>query len=139
MLKVTGIDHLVLRTDAVEAMLDFYTDILGCQVERRLDDIGLIQLRAGNALIDIVVLDSELGRQGGKAPQQSGRNMDHFCLQLDWVEQADLMAYLAEHEVPVLSGDIRYGATGLSWSLYIRDPQGNTVELKPIDPEPAST
>ena len=83
MIQLKGIDHVVLRIRDETAMLRFYRDVLGCRVERRLDDIGLIQLRAGDALIDLVPVEGELGRMGGAAPGREGRNMDHLCLGID--------------------------------------------------------
>lgn len=80
--SILAIDHIVLRTSKLNAMLHFYLDVLGCTLERERLDIGLTQLRAGNALIDLVTVESELGKLGGKAPSQNGRNMDHFCLQV---------------------------------------------------------
>lgn len=132
MIHIHGLDHIVLRTSNIEAMLTFYRDVLGCPIERELaPDIGLIQLRAGSALIDIVPVDSELGQLGGQAPQQDGRNIDHFCLQMAPVEEADLVHYLISHGIEVSEFAERYGAEGFGRSLYIQDPEGNVVELKP--------
>ena len=62
-IEIRGIDHVVLRVTDVSASLRFYCDVLGCREERRLDELGLIQLRAGAALIDLVPIDSPLGRE----------------------------------------------------------------------------
>jgi glyoxylase I family protein len=78
--RLLQLDHIVLRVGDVEAMSAFYCNVLGCGIERRQDDIGLLQLRAGSALIDLVAIDGKLGRMGGAAPGVEGRNMDHFCL-----------------------------------------------------------
>ena len=127
---VQGIDHVVLRVVDVEAMIRFYQDVLECAVERRLDDMGLIQLRAGSSLIDLVDVDSELGQMGGAAPGAGGRNMDHLCLRIDPFDEPALRTHLQAHGVE--AGDLatRYGAEGIGPSLYIEDPEGNTVELK---------
>lgn len=82
MIVVQSIDHVVLRTTDLSAMLHFYQRVLGCPIERTLPDLGLTQLRAGESIIDLVVVDSELGQLGGKAPQQDGRNLDHFACKL---------------------------------------------------------
>ena len=75
MLNIKGIDHLVLRTGQVEQMCLFYCGVLGCTIERETPpDIGLIQLRAGNALIDLVSVDSKLGAMGG-GPQKSQKTI----------------------------------------------------------------
>ena len=130
MIEVKAIDHIVLRTSNLGAMLNFYCDVLNCSVERELEELGLVQLRAGSALIDIVPVDSELGRAGGKAPSQDGRNLDHFCLKIGLVTKAELVAYLSNNSVAVSEFSERYGAEGFGDSVYINDPEGNVVELK---------
>jgi len=132
MIKILGLDHIVLRTTQLPAMLDFYCAVLGCEVERKLPAaVGLVQLRAGNALIDIVPVDSELGRLGGQPPVQDGRNVDHFCLSIASVNEQDLANYLEVKGIQVGAFQQRYGAQGIGNSLYINDPEGNVVELKP--------
>jgi catechol-2,3-dioxygenase len=112
-------------------MLQFYCGVLGCVVERSLPkNIGLIQLRAGSALIDLVPVDSELGRLGGKAPSQDGRNLEHFCLIIDDLAEDSLGEYLTENNIEHESMVERYGAAGFSKSVYVCDPEGNVVELK---------
>jgi catechol 2,3-dioxygenase-like lactoylglutathione lyase family enzyme len=127
---VQGIDHVVLRVVDVEGVIRFYKDVLGCAVERRKDDLGLIQLRAGRSLIDLVDVNGELGQKGGAAPGAEARNMDHFCLRIDPFDEAQIRAHLRAHGIE--AGDLatRYGAEGDGPSFYIQDPEGNTVELK---------
>lgn len=129
-INIQGLDHVVLRTADIEAMIVFYTDVLGCRLERGPGDFGLAQLRAGNALIDLVDINGPLGGEGARAPDHAAPNMDHFCVRiLPWVPEA-MVAHLRSHGVEV--GEIveRYGAAGSGPSLYIEDPEGNTVELK---------
>ena len=138
MLDIVALDHVVLRVADMDRALAFYQGILGLEVERRLD-IGLVQLRAGASLIDLVAVDSELGRKGGEAPgtngNTGGHNMDHFCLSLGEFDEADIRNWLTAHGVSVGELERRYGAGGFGPSLYIRDPDCNTVELKgPPDP-----
>jgi catechol 2,3-dioxygenase-like lactoylglutathione lyase family enzyme len=130
MIRVRDIDHVVIRTDCLEAMLRFYVDVLGCPVERRLDDVGLIQLRAGSSLIDLVPVDSLIGRQGGPAPVADGHNMDHFCLRVEPFEEAQIRQHLKLNGIDPGPTETRYGAEGSGPSIYVRDPGGNTVELK---------
>jgi catechol 2,3-dioxygenase-like lactoylglutathione lyase family enzyme len=127
---VQGIDHVVLRVVDVEGVIRFYKDVLGCAVERRKDDLGLIQLRAGRSLIDLVDVNGELGQKGGTAPGAEARNMDHFCLRIDPFDEAQIRAHLRAHGVEAGELSTRYGAEGDGPSLYIQDPEGNTVELK---------
>ena len=134
-LKITGIDHIVLRTSKLHEMLQFYCDVLGCPIERQLPPkTGLTQLRAGNALIDIVTIDSELGRVGGGPPPSEENTLDPFCLQLEPVSEQQLANYLKESDIEVSEFTERYGAEGFGRSVYIQDPEGNTVELKPSQP-----
>ena len=131
MFEVAGIDHIVLRTTKLQAMLDFYNGILGCKVARETSKkIGLTQLRAGNALIDLIAVDSSLGRLGGGAPTQTENNVDHFCLQLKPILEEEIKAQLESKGVEVGEFEDRYGAEGFGKSVYIKDPEGNVVELK---------
>lgn len=131
MIDVAGIDHLVLRTSQVDRMLDFYTRVLGCQIERQSSaETGLTQLRAGLSLIDIVDVAGRLGRLGGPAPTPQGNNLDHFCLQIKAIPEEELISYLRGCGIEAGDFTERYGAQGLGRSIYIRDPDGNTVELR---------
>lgn len=131
MFEIAGLDHIVLRTTRLAQMLDFYCGVLGCVVERETPaEIGLIQLRAGEALIDLVTVDSELGQMGGAPPTATGNNLDHFCLQLQPVTEADILSHLRAHGIEGGEFASRYGAQGQGNSLYIQDPDGNTVELR---------
>jgi len=129
-IQIKGIDHVVLRTDSMPAMLHFYCAVLGCVEERRIDELGLVQLRAGAALIDLVDIDGELGKQGGGKPRQQGRNMEHLCLLFAEMDEAELRQYLQQHGIATGDFAERYGATGYGRSIYVQDPQGNIVELK---------
>jgi catechol 2,3-dioxygenase-like lactoylglutathione lyase family enzyme len=129
-IRLKGLDHLVLRTDNADRMIRFYCDVLSCTVERRRDDIGLIQLRAGHTLIDLVTLDGPLGAAGGAAPGREGRNLDHFCLAIERFNETALRKHLAQHGVQAGPTETRYGAGGFGPSVYLHDPDGNTVELK---------
>lgn len=129
-IHLRAIDHLVLRVVDLETMLRFYCDVLGCTVARRVEDAGLVQLRAGAALIDLVSVSGRIGRAGGGAPQAQGRNMDHFCLRVEPFDEAALRRHLAAHGVRAGATEQRYGAEGVGPSIYLRDPEGNTIELK---------
>ncbi|EIE1225511.1 VOC family protein [Vibrio vulnificus] len=129
-IQLQAIDHIVLRVVELPKMLAFYCDILGCVVEREVAEFGLTQLRAGSALIDLVTVDSKLGQQGGRAPEQEGRNLDHFCLQITPKDEQEILDFLTLHGVQVEDFANRYGAQGFGRSIYLSDPEGNTVELK---------
>lgn len=131
MINIIGIDHIVLRTSRLSAMLDFYCRVLGCTLERETSlELGLTQLRAGTALIDLVTVDSELGRLGGEVPGVKSNNLDHFCLLLRKSTTAEIETHLQSAGIALGQFDIRYGSQGFGQSIYIRDPQGNVVELR---------
>lgn len=125
-----GLDHVVLRVADLERSLRFYRDALGFEIERRLDELGLVQLRAGSALIDLVPIDAPLGRAGGGAPDPKARNVDHFALSVVRFDEAALRDLFARHAIGASETAERYGAEGYGPSIYLTDPDGNTVELK---------
>lgn len=130
-----GLDHVVLRVRDLERAIQFYRDVLGCPVERRLDDFGLVQLRAGGSLIDLVDIESPLGRAGGGEPDPKRPNMDHFSLTLSRFDESAIRAHLEHFEVEAEETRRLYGAEGFGPSIYLRDPDGNRVELKgPAEP-----
>ena len=89
-----------------------------------------MQLRAGSALIDLVPVDSPLGRNGGAGPRSEGRNVDHFALELARFDAAELGAHLTRSGIEPGEVATRYGSRGNGPSMYIRDPDDNVVELK---------
>ena len=130
MLAIRDIDHLVLRVRDLERMVSFYCGVLGTTVERRRPDLGLVHLRAGGSQIDLVAVDGEIGRRGGAAPGADAHNMDHFCLRLDPFDVDAVVAHLKMNAVPIGEIKERFGAGGTGVSVYLTDPEGNTVELK---------
>ncbi len=127
---IVHIDHVVIRVRELGPMLDFYTGLLGCVLEREKPDAGLYQLRAGGSLIDLVPVDSRLGVAGGAAPGTEGHNMDHLCLRIEPFDGDALLAWLEAEGLEPGRIESRYGAEGDGPSIYIRDPEGNVVELK---------
>ena len=130
MIRIREIDHLVLRVVDLERMLGFYCGVLGCAVERRQDAIGLVQLRAGRCLLDLVPVTGRLGQAGGAAPGREGRNLDHFCFRVEPFDEEVIRRHLEAHGVEAGAIEQRYGAEGAGPSMYITDPEGNVVELK---------
>lgn len=129
-IAVAGFDHIVLRIRDKAKMIGFYTEVLGLSLDWDRPELGLTHIRAGSELIDLVTLDGPLGKLGGAGPGDEGRNLDHFCLRVRPFEEAAIRAHLAAHGVEIDAEGDRYGADGDGLSLYIRDPEGNTVELK---------
>ena len=129
-INVRGIDHVVIRANHVERMLAFYGEVLHCVLEREVADLGLYQLRAGSALIDIVDAAGELGRRSGNPPDPDARNMDHLCLLIDPWDETTIIRHLTDHGIAAGEVVTRYGAQGNGPSIYICDPEGNAIELK---------
>jgi catechol 2,3-dioxygenase-like lactoylglutathione lyase family enzyme len=124
-LVVAGIDHVVLRCRDPERMLAFYTRVLGLAEERRVEAIGLVQLRAGRSLVDLVP---------GTPGEMEHANVDHVCLVLESVEMDVVVRWLADECVETVGEPmVRYGAGGYGRSIYLRDPEGNVIELKVDD------
>jgi glyoxylase I family protein len=128
--RLEHLDHVVLRAYDMPVMLAFYCDVLGCTVERRQEQLGLVQLRAGTSLIDLVSIDGKLGREGGAGPGTAGHNMDHLCLSVEGYDEEAIVAHLKAHGVRIGEIGRRYGARGEGPSIYLFDPQGNMIELK---------
>jgi catechol 2,3-dioxygenase-like lactoylglutathione lyase family enzyme len=120
--SIKGLDHVVLRVADLKRAVRFYCEVLGCTEERRVESISLVQLRAGASLIDLV--------PAAGAPETGAGNMDHFALRVDPFDEDALRAHLASHGVEAGEAATRYGAEGHGPSLYLQDPDGNTVELK---------
>jgi catechol 2,3-dioxygenase-like lactoylglutathione lyase family enzyme len=129
-MKLREIDHIVLRVVDPDKMVQFYTSVLGCTIEKKQEEIGLIQLRAGSSLVDLIPVDGKLGKMGGVAPGKEGRNVDHFCFRVEDFNEAAILAELKAAGVAAGPAESRYGAEGEGPSIYINDPEGNTVELK---------
>jgi catechol 2,3-dioxygenase-like lactoylglutathione lyase family enzyme len=129
-MRIRGIDHLVLRVADLARAIDFYVRVLGCQVERRQEDIGLVQLRAGSALIDLVATTGTSAQRSAAAAGGDGRNLDHFCLAVDQFDPQDAARRLEDSGVKVQGFGSRYGAKGEGISFYIEDPDGNQIELR---------
>ena len=121
-ITVTELDHVVLRCRDQARMLAFYTDVLGLVEERRLEALGLIQLRAGRSMIDLVP---------GTPAGFDGANVDHLCLMIAPTDLDAVVGALGALGVETIGEPmVRYGATGYGRSVYLRDPEGNVVELK---------
>ncbi|HXN85763.1 MAG TPA: VOC family protein [Candidatus Binataceae bacterium] len=126
-IKIAEIDHVVFRCRDQKKMLAFYTDIIGLTEERRIDQIGLIQLRSGRSMIDLVPADV--------VSDEKSRNVDHVCLGIEAADLSAIAGYLRENAVEVIGEPaIRYGARGMGLSIYLRDPEGNVIELKQMPP-----
>lgn len=119
--RVAGLDHVVLRVADLQRSIAFYGDVLGCPIERTLEQPKLVQLRAGTSMIDLVP---------GEPGEPPVRNMDHFAIRIERMDAEAVQAHLRRHGIDPGEVRRRYGAEGYGSSIYITDPDGNTVELK---------
>jgi catechol 2,3-dioxygenase-like lactoylglutathione lyase family enzyme len=128
---IKHIDHVVFRVADLERSIGFYEEVLGCAVVKRQEKLGLVHLRAGSSLIDLVSLTGSLGAAGGAGPGAEGRNVDHLCLRIEPFNADELLAHLNRHGVPPLKPiATNFGAEGDGPSLYIKDLDDNVIELK---------
>jgi catechol 2,3-dioxygenase-like lactoylglutathione lyase family enzyme len=122
--RALGLDHVVLRVADQAAARTFYEEVLGCTLEFVNEPISLVQMRFGEALIDLLPAEGP--------PPPHGRGVDHICLSIRCDDLAAVAANLKARGVTV-DGDVRErrGAWGVGPSLYIRDLDGYLLELKP--------
>ncbi len=120
-MRIRSFDHVVLRVRSVDRSLAWYAEVLGLSTEREED------WRRGEAPFPSVRINADtvidLVEQA-----RTGENVDHFCLV---VEGADMEALAASDRFDVVEGPARrWGARGEGTALYVRDPDGNVVELR---------
>jgi catechol 2,3-dioxygenase-like lactoylglutathione lyase family enzyme len=127
---VLGIDHVVFRVRDLVRSEAFYRDALGCEVVKRQAHLGLVHIRAGRALVDLFAVNGKLGQQGGAAPGAEGHNVAHLCLRVEPFDAGAIQARMKALGVPCTSATSNFGAEGEGFSLYLQDPDGNTIELK---------
>ena len=127
--KLEGLDHVVLLVRDMAEAQHFYEQVIGCSVDRALPNYGMVQLRCGASLIDLVDIGSTQG-EWARPEIEGGRNMDHVCIATGPCTELAMRAHLAHHGVSIVEEGIRYGANGDGMSFYIRDPSGNQIELK---------
>ena len=119
--KPIGLDHLLLIVGDLDQTLDFYVDVVGCEVVSRLPQYGMVELSPGVDLVDAASPEGAWARVG----EGDGRNLDHFCMAVAGCDEAALRGHLAAHGVAIEEERLENGRL----SLYVRDPSGNAVEL----------
>jgi len=119
-----GLDHVVLRVRDQDASRRFYCEVLGCTLDHMNERISLMQLRFGAQLIDLLPATVDAAPGGG--------GLDHVCLSIRCADLGAVRDDLLRRGVAV-EGDVveRRGAYGTGPSLYLRDPDGYLIELKP--------
>lgn len=129
-MRALALDHVVLEVRRPEEALRFYTEVLGLTAERaeafRAGTVPFVSVRAGGSLIDLVPADP------------AGPGPSHLCLEVDLAPEA-LVAELTARGVAYTRPGRRFGARGEGFSVYVRDPDGHTVELKTYAGTPDAT
>ncbi len=121
MVKAIGLDHIVLKVADVERSLTWYTSELGLEGER------VEEWRARDAPFPSVRVDATTVIDLVHA-ERTGENIDHVCLVVD---PDDRDTIVASGRLEVLEGPVpRWGAQGWATSVYVRDPDGNVIELR---------
>jgi len=131
--RLEGLDHVVLLVSDMEVARGFYREVVGCTIDKELPEYGLMQLRAGRSLIDLVDTSGEEGAWA-RPEIEGGRNMDHVCIVASGFDAGVVRAHLAAHGIEIVEEGVRYGAGGDGYSIYFRDPFGNQIELKSAEP-----
>ena len=130
LVKITEMDHIVLRTRDVEESLRFYTEVLGLQAERveqwRAGEVRFPSARLNaDTIIDFFASDSI------PDSRDDVKNQDHFCMVIDYTDMEELKAHFEAIGVEIQAGPgKRWGSHGDGISLYIYDPDDNVVELR---------
>jgi len=134
MFKIKRLDHLVIRTQNIKEMISFYCFILGYKVQRdNLKESGLIELNAGESMIDLFDVSSDTISSTQKEQcDKDIKNLDHFCILLDNFDETEIKLHLKNFGVKCSEIEMSYGSSGYGPSIYIYDPDENKIELKGI-------
>src|SRR5437867_1296143 len=128
--KPINLDHIVLRVKDLDVAIAFYEQVVGGKLQRRVPPAGFAQVRIGTSMIDVISLDGKLGMEGGAGPGAEGRNVDHLCVRIDSFDEDAIIKFLRSKGVEPFDISHRFGADGYGPVMYVRDPDGNMVELK---------
>ena len=130
LVKITEMDHIVLRVKDVEESLKFYCETLGMQSER-VDQWKAGEVRFPSArlnadtIIDFFATDQETIAKDGV------KNQDHYCMVIEPTDMDELKAKFEAMGVEIQAGPgKRWGSHGDGTSLYIYDPDNTVVELR---------
>ena len=130
LVKITEMDHIVLRNKDVEVSLRFYTEVLGLQAER-VDKWRAGEIRFPSARINADTLIDFFGSDQEPIDRDGVKNQDHFCMVIEPTDMEELNKKFIAMGVGIQAGPgKRWGSHGDGISLYIYDPDDNVVELR---------
>lgn len=129
--RIRRLDHLVLRTADLTRLVDFYVN-LGCHIERdRTDEMGMVQLRLGESMLDIVDVNFRRARDADRPLADAEHNLDHFAVRIEPFDRDAILEFCAAHGIEAIPmAQPIFGADGMGPAVYLVDPDGNRVELK---------
>ena len=132
--SVNGFDHLSLPCRRVKATRKFYESVLGFRVTARMPKWGMTELKTGNAAIVLVDLASRAGAWA-KSHRGTGENMHHYCLRLKSFDEGALRTRLKRAKIAIEEEQHKRTPKGAEHAFYVRDPEGNCVELRGLLPK----
>ncbi|CUV05968.1 MAG: VOC family virulence protein [SAR202 cluster bacterium] len=130
LVKITEMDHIVLRNKDVEVSLKFYTEVLGLQAER-IDEWRAGEVRFPSARINADTIIDFFGTDQEPIGKEGDKNQDHYCMVIEPTDMEELKSKFEAMGVEIQAGPgKRWGSHGDGISLYIYDPDDNVVELR---------
>ena len=130
LVKITEMDHIVLRNKDVEVSLKFYTEVLGLQAER-IDEWRAGEVRFPSARINADTIIDFFGTDQEPIGKEGDKNQDHYCMVIEPTNMEELKSKFEAMGVEIQAGPgKRWGSHGDGISLYIYDPDDNVVELR---------
>ena len=130
LVKITEMDHIVLRNKDVEESLRFYSEVLGLQAER-VDRWRAGEIPFPSARINADTIIDFFGSEQVPIGKEGIKNQDHFCMVIEPTDMEELKNKFVEMGVAIQAGPgKRWGSHGDGISLYIYDPDDNVVELR---------
>jgi catechol 2,3-dioxygenase-like lactoylglutathione lyase family enzyme len=130
LVKITEMDHIVLRNKDVEVSLKFYTEVLGLQAER-VDEWRAGEIRFPSARINADTIIDFFGTDQEPIGKEGDKNQDHYCMVIEPTDMEELKSKFEAMGVEIQAGPgKRWGSHGDGISLYIYDPDDNVVELR---------
>ncbi len=130
LVKITEMDHIVLRNKDVEVSLKFYTEVLGLQAER-VDEWRAGEVRFPSARINADTIIDFFGTDQEPIGKEGDKNQDHYCMVIKPTDMEELKSKFEAMGVEIQAGPgKRWGSHGDGISLYIYDPDDNVVELR---------
>jgi len=125
---ISGLNHMAVLVNNLDENLAFYEGVLGCTIDARLPEFGMVALNAGSDQIDLVDVSVPEGKWA-QPKISGGSNVDHFALEIRCSDESAVRAFLASRGIDIDEVRVEEVESGRTVSLYVFDPSGNKVEL----------